>query len=86
MHIRIEYTGTIESIICGAGLYPDLEVAILMALFKASRFKSAANARASLLRLVLIWNRFDIAKQYLFSGDQEGGESASRTINQRRGS
>ena len=54
-----------------------------MALFKASRFKSATNARASLLRLVLIWNRFDIAKQYLFSGDQEDGESAPRATNQR---
>lgn len=50
-----------------------------MALFKASQLKSAARGRASLLRLVLIWNRFDIAKQYLFSGDQDGEASSSAT-------
>ena len=43
-------------------------MAILSALFKSARAKAAGigNPRASLLRLAMIWDRFDIAKAQIF--------------------
>ena len=46
----------------------QIEVAILSALFKSAKAKAteAGNPRASLLRLAMIWDRFDIAKAQIF--------------------
>ena len=55
----------------------QLEVAILSALFKSARAKAAGigNPRASLLRLAMIWDRFDIAKAQIF-GDAATSDGA----------
>ena len=46
----------------------QIEVAILSALFKSAKAKAteSGNPRASLLRLAMIWDRFDIAKAQIF--------------------
>ena len=66
----------------------QIEVAILWALFRSAKAKAAAtnkNPRASLLRLALIWDRFDIAKAQVFGEVTSGsdtvvGESATNAV------